>query len=137
MGKPLRVLNVEDSPQDVALLTRYLKSAGYDVVTDRVDTAEAMRAALREKEWDIILCDYSMPNFSALTALATLHESKLDIPLIIISGTVGEEIAVQAMLTGANDYLQKNNLMRVIPAIERELHAAEDRRRQRQAEKER
>jgi PAS domain S-box-containing protein len=137
MSRPLRVLNVEDSERDVALLTRYLTGAGYDVFKERVETAEAMKAALMAKEWDIILCDYSMPGFNALAALNTLHDTGLDIPLIIISGTVGEEIAVEAMLTGANDYLPKNNLARLIPAIERELQEAKNRRRQRDAENER
>lgn len=137
MGRPLRVLNVEDSERDVALLTRYLTGAGYDVFKERVETPEAMTAALKAKEWDIILCDYSMPSFNALAALSTLHETGLDIPLIIISGTVGEEIAVEAMLTGANDYLPKNNLTRLIPAIERELQEAKNRRMQRDAENER
>src|SRR5205814_7607448 len=114
MGKTLRVLNVEDSPHDVTLVTRHLTAAGYHVVSERVDTADAMRTALREKEWDIVLCDYSMPNFNALAALAVLHESGLDIPLIINSGTVGEAIAVEAMLSGANDYLPKSNLTRLI-----------------------
>lgn len=137
MGRPLRVLNVEDSERDVALLSRHLAAGGYDVATERVETADAMRDALRNGKWDIILCDYSMPRFNALSALKTLHETGLDIPLIIISGTVGEDIAVEAMLTGANDYLAKDNLTRLIPAIEREMQEAKNRRKQREAEKER
>ncbi len=137
MVKRLRILNVEDSELDAALMTRHLTSAGYTLISERVDTADAMQSALAKKEWDIILCDYSMPGFNAVEALAVLHESDKDIPFIIISGTVGEEIAVEAMLTGANDYLPKDNLTRLIPAIERELHEAENRKAQRQAEKER
>jgi len=135
MNRTIRVLHVEDSEQDVALLTRHLVAAGYDLISERVDTADAMKEALSEREWDIILCDYSMPSFNALAALNLLHESGLDIPFIIISGTVGEDIAVEAMLTGTNDYLSKENLTRLIPAIERELHEAENRRARRQAEK--
>ena len=133
MAKPLRVLNVEDSEGDVELLRRHLSIAGYDLITERVDTADAMKAALSKREWDIVLCDYSMPNFNALSALTVLHASGLDIPFIIISGTVGEEVAVEAMLTGANDYLPKDNLARLIPAIRRELNEAKNRRAQRQA----
>ncbi|MEO7659191.1 MAG: PAS domain S-box protein, partial [Pyrinomonadaceae bacterium] len=137
MGKTLSFLNIEDSKRDAALLTRHLSTAGYDLITERVDTAGAMRAALKGREWDIILCDYSMPDFNALSALAVLRESGLDIPFIIISGTVGEDVAVEAMLTGANDYLAKDNLMRLVPAIERELREAENRRGRRRAENER
>lgn len=137
MGKILRILNVDDSEQDALLVNSHLSGAGYEVVSDRVDTAEAMLAMLTSRNWDIILCDYSLPNFSALEALATLHGSGQDIPLIVISGTVGEDIAVEAMLSGANDYLTKDNLTRLIPAIERELTESENRRGQRQAEMER
>src|SRR5258706_1847694 len=137
MGKVLRVLNVEDREQDAVLLWRHLSSAGYEVAADRVDTADAMKAALRRKKWDIILCDYSMPRFSALAALDVLRESGLDLPLIIISGTVGEQVAVEAMRAGANDYLMKDNLVRLAPTIERELNEAENRRNKGQAEIER
>lgn len=132
MDKRLRVLNVEDSERDVALLSRHLLSAGYDLINDRVDTAASMRAALESKEWDIVLCDYSMPQFNALAALNVLEKSGLDIPLIIISGTVGEDVAVEAMRSGAHDYLMKDNLARLGPAIERELQDAENRRVQRE-----
>ncbi|HBB86529.1 MAG TPA: hypothetical protein DC047_02810 [Blastocatellia bacterium] len=134
MGKPLRVLNVEDSEQDTALLTRHLKQAGYDLILDRVETANAMRAALASQEWDVILCDYSMPKFSALGAVRVVQETKLDIPLIIISGTVGEDVAVEAMRSGAHDYLMKGNLLRLGATIERELQESGNRRARRQAE---
>jgi len=137
MIRKLRVLNVEDSERDVALVVRHLTVAGYDVISERVDTAASMRNALETRVWDIILCDYSMPRFNALAALAALHETKLDIPLIIISGTVGEDIAVEAMLTGANDYLAKDNLTRLVPAIERELQEAKNRRKQFETDNER
>src|SRR5712664_1758703 len=134
MDKSLRVLHVEDSERDVALLTRHLSRAGYALVSERVDTSEAMRAALEMQDWDVILCDYSMPQFNALSALAVLHELSRDLPFIIISGTVGEAVAVEAMRAGAHDYLMKDNLVRLAPAIERELHEADNRRARRQAE---
>jgi nitrogen fixation negative regulator NifL len=127
MGKRLRVLNVEDSEQDRALLARHLERAGYDLSLDRVDTAESMKAALATREWDVILCDYSMPEFNALAALALLKEMRRDIPFIIISGTVGEAVAVEAMRLGAHDYLMKDNLVRLGPTIERELQESENR----------
>lgn len=132
--KTLRVLNVEDSERDTALLTRYLTRAGYDLTFQRVETAAAMKDALETNDWDVILCDYSMPHFNALSALKLLHEMERDIPLIIISGTVGEEVAVEAMRAGAHDYLMKDNLVRLTPTIERELHEAENRRARRLAE---
>jgi DNA-binding NtrC family response regulator len=134
MGKHLKVLNVEDSERDAALLSSHLSRAGYEVISERVETPEAMRAALSAREWDAILCDYSMPHFNALSALALLKEMRLDIPFIIISGTIGEEIAVEAMRAGAHDYLMKDNLARLAPAIERELHEAENRHARRFAE---
>src|SRR6185295_12568274 len=130
----LRILFVEDSERDVALLTRHLLRAGYEVAGDRVDTAELMKAALQGKEWDLVLCDYSMPTFNALSALTILRETQLDIPFIIISGTVGEATAVETMRAGANDYLMKENLVRLAPTIERELHEAENRHARRLAE---
>ncbi len=134
MDRTLRVLNVENSERDAALLARHLSRAGYELVSDRVETPEAMRAALESKEWDVILCDYSMPHFNALAALALLQETELDIPFIIISGTVGEAVAVEAMRAGAHDYLMKDNLARLAPTIEREMHEAENRRARRRAE---
>ncbi len=124
IAKELRVLNVEDSERDAALLTRHLTKAGYKIESHRVQTAESMKAALEDRQWDVVLCDYSMPHFDALGALAALRASGIDIPFIIISGTVGEEIAVQAMLSGAHDYLSKDNLSRLVPAVEREIKDA-------------
>src|SRR6266853_189309 len=134
MSRTLRVLNVEDQERDVSLLTRHLMRAGYEIVSERVETPEAMRAALETEEWDVILCDYSMPHFNALSALALLKEMDLDLPFIIISGTVGESVAVEAMRAGAHDYLMKGNLVRLVPTIEREMHEAENRRARRRAE---
>ncbi|MFL6210413.1 MAG: PAS domain S-box protein [Pyrinomonadaceae bacterium] len=135
-NRTLRVLHVEDQERDVALLMRHLKRAGYDLTFERVETPAAMRAALAAQAWDVILCDYSMPHFNALAALAVLQETGLDIPFIIISGTVGEAVAVAAMRAGANDYLMKDNLARLAPTIEREMHEAENRRARRRAEAE-
>jgi PAS domain S-box-containing protein len=134
MKRTLRVLHVEDSERDVALLTRHLTRSGYELISERVDTSAAMRDALEAKEWDVILCDYSMPKFSALAALALLKEMRLDIPFIIISGTVGEAVAVEAMLSGAHDYLMKDNLVRLVPTVEREVQEAENRHARRRVE---
>src|SRR5436305_9460890 len=136
MNVTLRVLHVEDSERDVALLTRHLARAGYALASERVETADEMRAALKNQEWDVILWDYSMPHFNALQALEVLKETGLDIPFIIISGAVGEAVAVAAMRAGANDYLMKDNLVRLAPTIERELYEAENRRARRRAEEE-
>lgn len=134
MGRTLRVLNVEDSERDMALITRHLKLAGFDPISDRVETAEALKAALESREWDVILCDYSMPQFNALAALALVKEMKVDIPFIIISGTIGEAAAVEAMRAGAQDYLMKDNLVRLGPAIDRELQESANRHARRKAE---
>jgi PAS domain S-box-containing protein len=134
MNRTLRVLHVEDSERDAALLTRHLSRAGYELISERVEGPEAMRAALESQECDVILCDYSMPHFNALSALALLKEMEVDLPFIIISGTVGEAVAVEAMRSGAHDYLMKDNLVRLAPAIERERHEAENRRARRHAE---
>ncbi|HKP46015.1 MAG TPA: ATP-binding protein [Pyrinomonadaceae bacterium] len=131
MSKSLKVLHIEDSESDVALLQRHLRSAGYELTFDRVDNAAAMEAALKEKTWDVILCDYSMPRFSALAALQLIKEQGCDLPFIIVSGTVGEAAAVDAMRAGAHDYLMKDKLVRLVPAIERELKEAQNRRLQR------
>src|SRR5437016_9089052 len=134
MNRTLRVLNIEDSERDVELLRRHLSRSGYDVISDRVQTPEATKAALATEDWDVILCDYSMPHFGARAALALVKELGLDIPFIIISGTVGEVVAVEAMRAGAQDYLLKDNLVRLAPTIEREVQEAENRRARRRAE---
>ncbi len=134
MKKLLRVLNIEDSERDVAILRHYLSQLGYDLICARVDTPEEMRATLEQQEFDVVLCDYSMPRFNAPAALAILKERNIDIPFIIISGTIGEQVAVDAMRAGAQDYLMKDNLARLGPAIERELQEAENRSARRRAE---
>lgn len=134
MTTTLRVLHIEDQVRDVALISRHLSRAGYELVSDRVETPDAMKEALETHEWDIILCDYSMPHFNALQALDLMKEIGMDIPFIIISGSIGEAAAVEAMRAGAHDYLMKDSLARLAPAIERELSEAENRRARREAE---
>jgi PAS domain S-box-containing protein/putative nucleotidyltransferase with HDIG domain len=134
MSQTLRVLIVEDSEDDALLVVRELKHAGYDVTFERVETAEAMRAALANQEWDVVLSDYSLPQFGGPAALAMLKESGLDLPFILASGTIGEETAVAALKAGAHDFLLKSQLARLVPAVERELREAASRRERRQAE---
>jgi PAS domain S-box-containing protein len=134
MEKPLRVLMVEDSEDDALLVLRQLKKGGYDLIPERVETAESMLAALREKTWDVILCDYQMPQFNGLAAIALLKETGIDIPLIIVSGAIGEGKVVEAMKAGAHDCIMKNNLIRLVPAVTRELAEAESRTKRKLAE---
>jgi len=128
MGEPLRVLIVEDSEIDMLLVLNEIRRGGYEPVHQRVDSAAAMREALNGAEWDIVLSDYAMPQFSGLDALRLLQESGRDLPFIVLSGTIGDEVAVETMKAGAHDYLLKNNLARLVPAIRRELKEAQDRR---------
>jgi signal transduction histidine kinase len=135
MSQKISVLIVEDSEPDCVLTVRLLeKSGGYEVYHERVDTADAMRKALKAKTWDLILSDYKMPQFSATLALEVLQETGLDIPFIIVSGSIGEETAVAAMKAGSHDYVMKDHLARLIPAIERELRDAQVRASHRAAE---
>src|SRR5512141_1272683 len=119
-SKKLRVLNIEDSDDDSLLLRHHLGRSGYEVTWKRVDTPEAFGAALSSAVWDLIVSDYVMPKFSALAAISELKKRRLDIPFIVVSGAIGEETAVAAMRAGACDYLMKDNLTRLVPAIERE-----------------
>jgi len=132
--KQLHALIVEDSEVDTLLLLQELIRAGYKPIHNRVDTAETMKNELTTKTWDIVYSDFSMPQFSAFDALAILHSTGLDIPFIIVSGTIGEDRAVNAMKTGAHDYILKDNLKRLVPATERELRDAQVRREQRLAD---
>ncbi len=134
MNIPLRVLIVEDSEDDVILLLRELKRGGCKPIFERVDTAAAMTDALDKRTWDIIISDYSMPNFSAPDALKLMQKSELDLPFIIVSGKIGEDTAVSAMKAGVHDYIMKNNMARLVPVINRELHEAKARREHKQAE---
>ncbi len=137
MGKPLRVLIVEDSKADADLLLLELENGGYEPASERVDTAEAMGDALDKNTWDIILADYVMPSFSGLAALELLQARGIDLPFIVVSGQIGEDIAVATMKAGASDYILKGHYSRLVPALERELQDAEVRRERRKAEQER
>jgi PAS domain S-box-containing protein len=135
MGAPLKVLLVEDSEDDALLLQRELRRGGYEPLCERVDTAAAMEAALEERTWDIVISDHSMPAFSSSAALELLRRKGFaDMPFIIVSGRIGEDVAVAAMKAGAHDYIMKDNLARLNTAIERELREAEGRRERRRAE---
>ncbi|HET6421956.1 MAG TPA: response regulator [Geobacteraceae bacterium] len=134
MKKELNILLIEDSEDDALLLLRELRKQGYDPRIERVETVGRMESAIREREWDIVISDYVMPAFSGLDALRTLKCSGLDLPFIIVSGQIGEETAVDLMKAGAHDYILKGNLARLAPAIEREMHEAEVRRKKKEAE---
>ena len=128
--KPLRLLLVEDSENDAMLLLRELRCGGYDPVHERVDTPEDMKAALTEADgrgepYEIVISDYYMPRFKAPEALALLNELGYDLPFVVVSGKVGEELAVEMMQAGAQDYITKESLVRLNPAVERELREAE------------
>jgi two-component system, cell cycle sensor histidine kinase and response regulator CckA len=133
-GRPLRVLLVEDSPDDATLLLLELRRGGFDVTSSRVDTAEATAAALPQADWDLVIADFSMPGFSGVEALDLVRAHHADVPFMFVSGTMGEELAVRAMKLGASDYFVKGNLKRLCPAIDRELRDADTRRERRQVE---
>ncbi len=128
MKPTLNVLLVEDSEEDAVFLIRKLRKGGFDLTWERVQNADVMIQALNEKQWDLILSDYSMPSFTGLQALEIYKRYALEIPFIIVSGTVGEDVAVEAMKEGAHDYLMKDKLERLIPAVNRELREAKIRR---------
>ncbi|MGB5217174.1 MAG: HD domain-containing phosphohydrolase [Smithella sp.] len=130
----LRVLMIDDSEDDVLLIIRELKKGGYHPVYERVDNAAAMKKALHDQPWDIILCDYQMPEFDAPSAINVFKEENFDIPIIIISGTIGEETSVECMRLGAHDYFMKGKLSRLCPAVARELADAKVRKQQNQTE---
>jgi two-component system, cell cycle sensor histidine kinase and response regulator CckA len=134
MAELLRVLVVEDSEDDAALLVRELRRSGFALVTARVETEAEMNRALDDAAWDLVIADYALPRFSAPAALAVLKRRGLDLPFIIVSGTIGEETAVAAMKAGADDYFMKGKLARLVPAIQRELREAEARRERGRAE---
>jgi len=130
----LRVLMVNDSEDKIQLIIRELKKGGYNPVYERVETADAMKKNIEEKQLDIILCDYEMPKFNAPAAITVLKKANIDIPIIIVSGTIGEETAIECMRLGAQDYIMKGNLSRLGPAIARELKDAEFRSKKKQVE---
>jgi signal transduction histidine kinase len=128
---PLRILFVEDAATDYQLLVRLLRVAGFDVDSTRVETEAQMRDALAGAPWDAVISDHNLPEFSSTGALRVLIESGLDIPFIIVSGQIGEDIAVEAMIAGADDYVLKSHLPRLVPALKRSLAAAAARREER------
>ena len=136
MSTPLRLLQIEDSESDADLILRLLMQAGYEVVSHRVEDAEGLRKALEDPTWDVVIADYHLPGFDAPGALRVLQECGRDIPCIVISGKMGEDTAVEMMKSGAHDYLTKNNLSRLVPAVERELAEAAARRESKQAQEE-
>ena len=134
MSRPLRVLIVEDLSADAELILLALRSGGFEPEWMRVETAEELKAALTKESWDAVLSDYTLPHFGAPAALDIVRAVDPDLPFIVISGTVGEEIAAAMMRIGANDYLIKQNLVRLPPALERELLTTAGRRARRDAE---
>jgi hypothetical protein len=134
MSEQLRVLLVEDLEGDAALMVRLLEKSAYTVYAERVEDAGAMREALANRKWDVILADYRLPNFDGPAALRILRETGEDLPFIIVSASIGEALAVELMRSGAHDYIMKSNMARLAPAVEREIREARVRRERRQAE---
>jgi signal transduction histidine kinase len=137
MPRPLRALIVEDSEDDALLLVREVTRAGYDVTFERVQTDVSMLCALEAGRWDIVFSDYGIPGFGGMDALAALKRSHIDLPFIMVSGAIGEEMAVDALKAGAHDFLVKGKFSRLARAIERELEDAKVRRMHREAQEER
>jgi DNA-binding NtrC family response regulator len=134
--QPLSILIIEDNEDDAQLLVRLLRQNGYDPLYTQVWTENALRDALTRSSWDLIVCDFFMPQFSGIDALQMVKRMEIDTPFIVLSGVVGEEKAVEMMLAGAHDYVMKNNMSRLIPAIRRELIEAQSRRDKKKAEQE-
>lgn len=134
MATLLRLLVIDDSEDDARLIVRELQHGGYEVIWERVETAAALVAALRRQAWNVVTCEWHMPQCSQATALAILTEHGVDVPIIIVSGQVGEELGVTAVRGGVHDFVSKRALARLCPAIERELRATEVRRVARQVE---
>jgi signal transduction histidine kinase len=134
MKNPIKVLIIEDNPNDAKLEMDELLSGGLDIVFALIETRKAFREALNNETWDCIISDYSLPQFSGLDALEEVKKTGMDIPFILISGTIGEETAVAAMKAGAHDYIMKDNMNRLVPAFERELREAKLRHQKRQAD---
>ncbi len=134
MHKPLQVLIIEDSESDAILILSLLRRGGYDPQFQRVATAAELSAALKQQPWDVVLADHCMPGFNSIEALGMVKALDPDLPFIIVSGVIGDDLAVAAMKAGAQDYLMKSNLARLVVAVERELIEAADRRARREAE---
>jgi PAS domain S-box-containing protein len=136
MKVSLRVLLVEDSESDADLIVRQLKKAEYSVHHERIENAQEMKKALEKQMWDIVISDYKLPRFNAAAALTLLQKAKIDIPFVIVSGSMEEELAVELMKAGAHDYLTKNKLVRLAQVVKRELAEAQMRRERKQSEEE-
>jgi len=134
MPVPLKILLVEDSEDDAMVTVAEVRRGGYEPAVRRVETAEEMAKAVRDDRWDVVISDYVMPRFDGLEALRILQESGLDLPFIVVSGKIGEDVAVRAMKAGAHDYILKDKLARLVPAINRELRDAEVRHQRRLAD---
>ncbi len=134
MTKPINLLVVEDSENDTQLLMQELQRNGYAPTHRRVETSEDLSKSLRQSDWDLVVSNYSMPRFNGSEALKLFTEQKLNIPFIFVSGTHGEDAAVQMIKAGASDYIVKGNLARFVPAIEREMECAKTRQQQIQNE---
>jgi diguanylate cyclase (GGDEF)-like protein len=129
----LRVLLIEDCEEDAAMVLRELSRGGYSVESRRVETAEALSGALQNSPWDLAIADYRMTGFTGTAALQLLREYEPELPFIFVSGTIGEDAAVSAMRAGAQDYIMKGNLRRLVPAVQRELRQVGIRRSRRHA----
>ncbi len=137
MSNPLHILMVEDSESDALLLARELTRGKYQVTAERVETAEELHRALTQQTWDVVFCDFTMPRFSGKAALQIVQETDRNLPFIYVSGTIGEDVAMEAVKAGAHDYVMKNNLARLVPAVVREIREAMQRRYHERAEAER
>jgi len=137
MSQPLRILMVEDSADDARLIIRELERGGYAVVAQLVDAEWSLRLALAQQSWDAVLCDFTMPQLDGETARLIAQAADADRPFIYVSGTMGEDVAVEAIKSGAHDYVLKDHLARLVPAIVRELRAARVRRERRELEADR
>ncbi|MFW9960351.1 MAG: ATP-binding protein [Candidatus Thorarchaeota archaeon] len=134
MSKNIRLLLIEDNEDDAVLLERAIRKSGYNIELTRICTSKELDRALHDEQWDAVLCDYMMPNFSVRDAMDIIRKKGLDLPFIIVSGTISDETAVEMMKAGAHDYLTKNNLSRLIPALDREINEADQRRKRHEAE---
>lgn len=133
--KLLNLIIVEDSQDDTLLLLHELQKGGFKVKHLRVETSKELSDAIKQKEWDLILSDHNLPEFSAPAALEVIKSFNLDIPFIIVSNMIGEEVAVEAMKAGAHDYILKNNLARLVPVVKRALLDANARLERKKAER--
>ncbi len=134
MSDTLRVLIIEDSVDDTFFIVRELQRGGFNVDFERVETAAGMQAALEGRVWDLIISDYAMPPFGGSAALALYLQSGLDVPFLMVSGAMGEERAIEMLKAGAHNYVMKDNLARLAPAVRQELEAAQQRRIRKQME---